>query len=244
MIKKFFSMAMIATAILATSCEDDDDASEMTMKEGMSTLKSSVKGLAPLGDDYLYEGWVLVDGTPVSTGRFSLNSDGSIPAEGLTTKTEYISKATAFVLTIEPKKGDDPAPSATKLFKADFSNNTATVAQGEVLGLDAFTTSGEATYFLRTPTDETAETGNNGNDQNGVWFGIPQPNAAPKNGFSNVPALTAQSGWRYEGWVVVNGNPISTGTFYAFSGKKDSGNPYIVEHKTMMDLQYQGKIFS
>ena len=53
---------------------------------------------------------------------------------------------------------------------------------------------------------------NNGNDESGVWFGVP---GAPPTPDFTLPTLPA--GWIYEGWVVVDGvGPLSTGTFSEF----------------------------
>ena len=42
------------------------------------TLTLNLTGFEPLGTGYLYEGWVIVNGMPVSTGTFSVAEDGSL----------------------------------------------------------------------------------------------------------------------------------------------------------------------
>ena len=74
------------------------------------------------------------------------------------------------------------------------------------------------TYFLRTPTDENGM--NNGNDENGIWFGAP---GTPPTANFTLPSLPA--GWAYEGWVVTSAGPISTGTFTDF-GSRDLSNMF------------------
>ena len=71
---------------------------------------------------------------------------------------------------------------------------------------------------MRTPTDEDAD--NNGNDENGVWFGTP---GMPPIANLTLPELP--TGWTYEGWVIGDGGPISTGTFDDFADR-DSSNPF------------------
>lgn len=46
-------------------------------------------------------------------------------------------------------------------------------------------------------------------EKSGIWF-LDISSGSPAVGL-NLPALPA--GWRYEGWAVINGQPVSTGTF-------------------------------
>ena len=195
MIKKTF-LALMVLGVLATSCSDDDNA------PGLSTLTLDLSGLEPLGDDFVYEGWIIVDGSPVSTGVFS---SVSFP-QAFTVDAQQLITATRFVLSIEPAEDPDPAPADTKLLFGDFSGNEASV-NSDIVG-DFSSASGS--FFLRTPTDETGI--NNGNDHYGVWFGTPGMPPTP-----NFVLPTLPDGWVYEGWVVGDGGPISTGTFTAFN---------------------------
>ncbi|WP_139003044.1 anti-sigma factor [Hyunsoonleella aestuarii] len=195
MIKKMF-LALMALGVLATSCSDDDNA------PALSTLTLDLSGLEPLGDDFVYEGWIIVDGSPVSTGVFS---SVSFP-QTFTVDAQQLSTASRFVLSIEPTDDPDPAPADTKLLVGDFSGNEASV-NSNIVG-DFSSASGA--FFLRTPTDETGT--NNGNDHYGVWFGTPGMPPIP-----NFVLPTLPDGWVYEGWVVGDAGPITTGTFTAFN---------------------------
>lgn len=199
MFKKAIIGALVI-GLVATSCNNDDDSTPTE-----SNLTLNLSGLEDLGNDYLYEGWVIVNGAPVSTGTFSVNGNGELSSTSFQVNTESLNTATSFVLTIEPNPDSDPAPADTKLLKGDFgTGNTATVGLGPV-GEGNFSDSAGG-FFLRTPTDETM--GNNSNDQYGVWFGTPgMPPAA------NLTLPVLNEGWKYEGWVVADGVPISTGTF-------------------------------
>ena len=110
------------------------------------------------------------------------------------------------------------------ILAGDFSGTSAdlTVGHGAALGNDF--TSAAGTYILATPTD-----GMNNNERSGVWF--LDPTAGPGPGLE-LPTLPA--GWKYEGWAVINGTPVSTGTFTdvtaadegaAYSGAMD-GPPF------------------
>lgn len=173
----------------------------------------AITGLEDLGNDYVYEGWLIVDGSPVSTGTFTVNSTGVLSQTSFEADISNLENATKFVLSIEPTVDSDPAPSAVKILGGDFNSKTASlsVGDGAALGDDFSTSTGS--YILATPTDALSN-----NENSGVWWLVP----------GGTPALTLPtlpSGWRYEGWAVVNGMPLSTGTFTSVSGS-DAAAPY------------------
>jgi len=153
MIKKMI-LAVMAVGIFTTSCSDDDDASDSTT----SMLTIDFTGLETLGDDYVYEGWLIVDGEPVTTGRFS---SVDFP-QNYTVNTEDLENATTFVLSIEPTDDPDPAPAETKLLAGDFSGDSASVSS---TGIVADFSTAAGTYILATPTDD-----DDTNEASGVWF--------------------------------------------------------------------------
>lgn len=197
-------LVVCSIGILATSCSKSDDAVTT------ARLTLDLTGLETLGDDYVYEGWVIVDGSPVSTGTFtSVNFPQSFNVD-----KDNLDKAATFVLSIEPAVDPDPAPAATKVLAGDFLGDSANVNTGLVGDF----TSASGSFFLRTPTDETGT--NNGNDENGVWFGIP---GTPPTPDFTLPVLP--EGWAYEGWVVGDFGPITTGTFTTFD-MADNSAPF------------------
>lgn len=169
------------------------------------SLSLNIKGLESLGSNYVYEGWLMVKGSPVSSGRFSVNSSGQLSQSSFPIAAATLNAATAFILTIEPATNDNPAPSDVHILAGDFSGNTGTVSVGHpaALGNDFSTASGK--YILATPTDG----GMMSNEESGVWFLDNSSGSAVKG--LNLPTLPA--GWKYEGWAVINGTPVSTGTF-------------------------------
>ena len=186
-------LAVLAFGIFATSCSSDDDNNGPIN----SDLTLNLNGLEALGSDYVYEGWIIVNGSPVSTGTFS---SVTFP-QTFSVNAEQLNDATTFVLSIEPAVDPDPAPAATKLLAGDFSGTSANVDSNGIVA--NFSTS-SGTYILATPTD-TDDT----NEASGVWF-LDNSSGSPMTGL-NLPTLT--DGWKYEGWAVLNGTPISTGTF-------------------------------
>ena len=205
--KKILGLLLIS-AFMITSCDNDDDT------EATSNLTVNINGLEDLGASAIYEGWIIVGGTPISTGTFSVDGNGTLSTQSFTVDAGDLEAATKFVLTVEPVPDNDPAPSDQKLLAGDFANNSATLSTGVEPALGSFNNSA-GLLFLRTPTDETD--GNNGNDQYGVWFG--NPGMPPTAGLT-LPVLP--TGWAYEGWVIGDAGPISTGTFTEFGVRDDS----------------------
>lgn len=203
-------LSIMGLALFATSCSDDDSVSTPIN----SNLNLNLTGLEDLGSDFVYEGWIIVNGSPVTTGRFSINATGVLSQSSFPVLKTVLDAATTFVLTIEPAVGDDPAPSNVHVLAGDFSgtNGNLTIQHSAALGSDF--TSSVGKYILATPTDSDMT-----NEDSGVWF-LDNSGASPVAGLT-LPTLPA--GWKYEGWAVVNGTPISTGTFLSPSGMDSSG---------------------
>lgn len=159
-------------------------------------LTLNLSGLDALGADFVYEGWIIVNGTPVSTGTFT---SVSFP-QTFTVNYNQLSNAAKFVLSIEPVNDTDPAPSNTKILAGDFSGNSATMGGGTVG--DFSNAAGK--YILATPTNGAMT-----NENSGIWFLDPS-SGTPMAGLT-LPTLP--EGWKYEGWVVINGTPVTTGKF-------------------------------
>lgn len=172
-------------------------------------------GLEPLGEGFVYEGWIVVDGTPVSTGRFiieEIDGDRTYVADSLATQSD-LENASDFVLTIEPAVGDDPAPAAAKPLGGAIVDGVAqlTHAHPAALGNDFSSAAGQ--FIIATPTtaDDTSD------DYSGVWF-LEITDEGPVAGL-DLPTLP--DGWVYEGWAVIDGQPVSTGRFVDANGPDD-----------------------
>lgn len=211
---KYLLLATAATIGL-TSCNNDDDNASTNTKN----LTLNLQGLEDLGSGFAYEGWVMVNGTPVTTGVFTVNTAGALSQTVFPVAATTLDAGTAFILTIEPSPDPDPAPSDIKYLAGAFTNNSATVSTNFGPAPGDFSNAA-GSFFLRTPTDEVMGNANNGNDTNGVWFGLP---GMPPVANATLPALPV--GWIYEGWVVGAAGPISTGTFASFTAR-DSGNGF------------------
>ena len=203
MIKKMF-FAVLLLGVLITSCSSDDDNGT-----SLASLTLNLTGLEDLGNDFVYEGWLIVNGSPVSTGVLP---NVNFPQTVEVSNSDLLD-ATTFVLSIEPAVDPDPAPAATKILAGDFSGDTANVNS---LGIVGDFSSSEGTYILATPTDGGSDT----NEESGVWF-LDNSSGNPIAGL-DLPTLT--DGWKYEGWAVIGGIPVSTGTFTSIMGFDDNAS--------------------
>lgn len=208
--------SLVAMLLLGVVLFAGADVAE-AMRERNIRLSLRFDGLENLGDNFVYEGWVIVDGQPVSTGTFTIDD------RGRQSQTRFLIQETrnsveAFVLTIEPYPDSDPAPSATKVLAGEFNGNRArlSVSHPAALGSDFRGIGGS--YILGVPTDQSGATPY---DQ-GIWFLDPAAGPGPS---LNLPTLPA--GWVYEGWVVGPNGPVSTGTFTdVAAADSDAGGPY------------------
>lgn len=202
MIRKMF-LALTILGLIASSCSSDDDNTPTT-----ANLTLNLNGLEELGNDFVYEGWIIVDGSPVSTGVFSsVTFPQSFPVDAA-----QLDAATTFVLSIEPAVDNDPAPATTKILAGDFSGDSASVNSSGLVG-DFSTSSGK--YILATPTDT-----DDSNEASGVWFLDNSSGSA----VAGLDLPTLGDGWKYEGWAVIGGQPVSTGTFTSVSSADDNAS--------------------
>ena len=204
MIKKMF-LAVLTLGMLANSCSNDDD------NDASTELVLNLSGLEALGNDFVYEGWLIVNGTPVSTGTFS---SITFP-QTFDVNANQLASASTFVLSIEPAVDSDPAPASTKILAGNFTGNVAAVNSNGIVG-DFSSASG--TYILATPTDI-----DDMNEESGVWF-LDNSSGSAVSGLV-LPTLT--DGWKYEGWAVIGGVPVSTGTFSSVNNFDDNATTSI-----------------
>ncbi len=194
---RFSAFILLAfTAIFFTSCDNDDDG-------GTDTLNLTFDGLEDLGSDFVYEGWLIVNGNAVTTGVFRVDANGAMSQNDFEVSQSDLDNASTFVLTIEPAVDPDPAPSAVHVVAGDFSGSSAALTVGHPAALGDDFTSATGKYILATPT-----TADMTDERSGVWF--LDPAAGPGAGLS-LPTLP--DGWMYEGWAVIDGQPVTTGRF-------------------------------
>jgi len=112
--------------------------------------------------------------------------------------------ATDVVITIEPDGDVDDIPSATHFLAGSLTNGIGSLSVGHAAALGGGFSSTAGVYILATPTD-----GAGNNENSGIWF-LDLSSGSPVVGLE-LPALP--EGWAYEGWVVIDGIPVSSGRF-------------------------------
>ena len=204
---KLILLLTLATFIITSCKKDNDDMDVMT-----KSISLNLNGLEDLGPEYVYEGWLIVNGAPVSTGTFTVDDMGTLSKTSFELTEMDVDNATKFVLSIEPSMDTDPAPAATKLLAGDFSDGEAMLDISPVG--DFMNASGK--YILATPTN-----GADTDENSGIWF-LDLSTGAPTVGLT-LPQLP--EGWVYEGWVVIDGMPVTTGRFTNMAATDESA-PY------------------
>lgn len=201
--KTFLILTTMVFGLIMYGCKNSDD----MMPE--SNLSLSINGLEDLGPDFVYEGWIMVNGRPLTSGRFSVSSAGELSQTNFPIATEILNAATAFILTIEPAVGDDPAPSNVHILAGDFTGSSGSMKVEDPRAIGDSFSKAAGKYILATPTND-----NMNDEYSGVWF-LDNSSGSPTAGLT-LPSLP--DGWIYEGWVVINNIPVSTGTFSTVTG--------------------------
>lgn len=151
-------------------------------------------GLEPL-DGALYEGWIVKGEDQLSFGTFNTNTFGEISGDLVTNET--VENGDQVVITIEPLPDDSPDPSPTVIL-------AGTIEDGEAeLAFPIDTSDFAGNYILATPSD-----GEGNNEEAGIWF---IDNSDGLEAGLEIP--NAPEGWIYEGWIVIDEIPYSTGKF-------------------------------
>lgn len=194
-------------ALVSCDNDDDDDNPPSNPTPAASMITMDIDNLESLADNERYEGWLIVDGEAVSTGLFQVDGSGNPSQTTFEVSESDATNAAAFVVSIEPFPDSDPLPSDIKILGGAFSGNTASVSVEHPAALSASFDGVSGTYILATPTTTTTD-----DEFSGVWF----LDGSDMSAGLDLPELPAK--WAYEGWAVINGTPVSTGTFTSVSG--------------------------
>ena len=204
--KTIYFLILIIGLTTTISCSDDDSPVIVAQK----TLTLNILNLEDVGDSFVYENWLIVDGSPVAAGTFSVNSEGVLSETKFLIAAKTLDSATEYVLTIEPSPDSDPTPSKVHVLGGDFVSDNAEVFVSHSKALRTNFSTAAGNYILATPTD-----GNSSNNEtSGVWW-LDNSSGTEEVGLT-LPELP--EGWEYEGWAVIDGTPVSTGKFTSVSG--------------------------
>lgn len=195
-------LVLFAIGLIGVSCKEEDS----------SDLSLDISGLEDLGPNYKYEGWLIVDGQAITTGVFDVNANGELSQNSFEIDQDVLDGASTFVLTIEPSPDNDPGPSAVHILAGDFNADNAALTINHPAALNNDFLQSTGSYILATPTDSDSE-----NEASGIWW--LDPSQGPGAGL-DLPVLP--NGWVYEGWVVIDGTPVTTGTFTSLNSPDDN----------------------
>ncbi len=148
-------------------------------------------GLENLGPAWAYEGWLIVDGAPVSTGTFTVSVDGNLSRSAFAVEVADLDLVSTFVLTIEPFPDADPEPSAIHMLGGDFSNGIAELSVGHPAALGNDFSSADGAFILAAPS-----AGEGGDYANGIWW--LDLDAGPGRGTRSRPCQPV--GYMRAGW--------------------------------------------
>lgn len=208
--KNLLTVSTLLILFFFSACDESEDS------DPMKNLNLNISGLEDLGSDALYEGWLIVDGAAISSGTFSVDANGSMSKTSFSVNAADLDKASTFVLTIEPVPDSDTGPSDVHLLGGDFSSSNANLTVGHAAALGDDFNASAGNYILATPTD-----GPETNENSGIWF-LDLSGGMPGVGLT-LPTLPA--GWKYEGWVVTAGQPVTSGKFTAVN-EEDEDDPF------------------
>lgn len=212
--KLYISLGLAALMFGFTSCSDDD---EIMVVNDTQTLNLEFSNLPDLGDDYAYEGWIIVDDAPVTAGIFNVDGNGNLDRTSIVLNADQLSKATSYVLTIEPSPDNDPKPSKVHILGGDFNGNSTLLSTDHPMAIGTDFSDASGGYLLGTPTDGALDT----DERSGIWWEDMSSGTAEVS--LDLPTLP--DGWEYEGWVVIDGQPVTTGKFIEVD-KPDFAAPY------------------
>lgn len=198
--------------------ENEDEDVDAMMADGPG-LHFDVSNFPTLTNGVHYEGWAVIDGAPVSTGKFNVVDGKTVSLDGDEIKgfhiEEDLAAATTIIVTIEPEGDTDAIPSDTHFVAGDVDSDgksELTIDHPAALGTDFSDATGQ--FILATPSN-----GNETDELSGVWF------LDPSGPSASLTLPTLPAGWTYEGWAVIDDVPVSTGTFLTAEGA-DSGEPF------------------
>lgn len=157
---------------------------------------------------YNYEGWLMLKGTPVSTGKFNLDPENLNVYDTLNKPHGYIanvlfvfkqdiSTADEFFITMEPKGDMDLIPTGIKIVfgKIDSLKSKAEALNSDAIGLDFKLSTGSYIIGTRStiPVDKFPF---------GIWFAKRVKGEEDILTGLNLPAITQNASWTYEAWLI------------------------------------------
>lgn len=204
-------LTLLLAATLFAACDSDSDSDDA------QTFSLGVADLPALQNGFHYENWLIVDGDALPAGKFNVDGGTLVGLDGAALTGFELprggERATAIVVTVEPAGDTDTVPASTHVLAGSFSDGEARLSVGAAQALGDDFAGATGRYIVATPTTASMD-----DDLSGIWF-IDTSSGSPAAGLS-LPTLP--DGWVYEGWIVQNGTPLTTGRFLSASGPDQS----------------------
>jgi len=226
------AVLVLALGLVGAACGSSDDttttaaeattttttqpaATTTTTEEPMEPeLALDVTGFPELADGVHYENWAIIDATPIAAGKYNVVQGAIVDLDGAAVSAWPVAgleAATTIVVTIEPAGDTDAIPSDTHFVAGDVVDGSAQLSIGHPAALGTDFADAAGTVVLATPTN-----GDNTDELSGIWF-LALPGPVPS---LDLPALPA--GWKYEGWAVIDGVPVTSGTYLDVAAADDA----------------------
>lgn len=218
----------LTTSISVGMGDDDEPGGESTGSTDFEPVERRIaevtaEGMESLSNGFHYELWAIIDGSPATVGKFNIDAGGTVvDLQGIAVPDSQfdagrdLREAVDFVITIEGAGDVDITPGVSKYLAGPSDEDTAelVVSDGRALGDDFAQSVGR--FILATPTN-----GADTEEESGVWWrdlSVDPP--AP-----GLVLPTLPPGWEYEGWAVIDGNPVTTGRFVG-TNVEDFDDPF------------------
>lgn len=192
---------LLLLVFLFTSCEEENTYNGIT---------GTVENLPQLSGNYEYAAWIVESGSSRFMGIVNPDADGTA-FMAFAPLPDQIRDASSIIVSIENSTDNYLEPSATQILVSNFSGSDQATLTSSAIGTDFAGIAG--TCILDSPTTTSMST-----DNTGIWFVDQDIN-------QGLQLVALPAGWKYEGWVMFNETPVSTGRF-SDPGMADEANPY------------------
>ncbi len=214
---KLFAISALVAVTIAVGCGDDNNSPSAPTES--TRFEFSFNGLTELDSAY-YQAWALIGEYGYSLGKFSINSSGQMMDTTGAAITDNAlsydlsaSTVTAMGITIQNFVANTGPGSGSHFMGGSVESGSASLTVAHEAGAGGELGDVTGKFILATPTN-----GTDSDETSGIWY------VDNSTGISNagltLPTFT--NGWIYEGWVRVDGEFYSTGTFSSVGAADDS----------------------
>jgi len=231
--KRLMLILYLCLVLALLSCEKTE---LLSPESRVTSIELEMNGFSDLGSNFWYEAWLAwQEGDVVrskSLGIFKIDAQGQCTPNSFDVELGDLQRAQSFFITIE--EDDLPGkrlventsgqtdtltgPGPHKIFSGKLVTNSAYFSLGDEFLLNFNFATAWGTYLLNAVSvEQTAPS------TSGIWF-VNKDDQGQLIAGLDLPDLPA--GWSYQGWVVINTVPVSTGKFVSSTGADKSAVYY------------------